>query len=627
MQVESQRTNPDASRGPARSPIQTVVDRLHAKHKALRTGQVATYIPELAKADPEWFGICIATTDGQVYEAGDSRLPFTIQSISKPFTYGLALEDQGRDVVLRKIGVEPTGDAFNSISLAPTSGCPLNPMINAGAIVATSLVAGHSPEDRLGRLLAVFSLYAGRTLTLDSAVYESERQTGHRNRAIGHMLRNFDVLTDDPEPALDLYFRQCAISVCCRDLSVMAATLANGGQNPVTGDRPVRPELVRDILSVMTTCGMYDAAGEWMYWIGMPAKSGVAGGVLAVLPGQLGIGVFSPLLDERGNSVRGVATCRDLSTELSLHLMRAPRSSRSAIRAHYTLAAMRSKRRRSERERRLLDTLGTSAHVYELQGDLLFSALETLVRRIVEAGDAMDYAILDFGRVTAVEEPGVSIVHELLDGLAVRGKELLLVGADSQPRFLRVLEERQSDGRGEARLRTFLDLDLAFEWCEDRLLAPHGPLDGRGRSVPLVEHELCRGLDTADLGHLEGLLERRAFAPGELIVRMGDPAAEIYLLARGEVSVMIELPGGRLKRLSTLSPGMAFGELAVVNRSPRAADVRADTPVECYALATAAFDRLSDTHPKAKIIILENLLRNVAKMLVQLDEEIAALSA
>jgi glutaminase len=307
--------------------------------------------------------------------------------------------------------------------------------------------------------------------------------------------------------------------------------------------------------------------------------------------------------------------------------MRVPRSSRAAIRAQYTLGAMRSKRRRSERERRLLDTLGTRARVYELQGDLLFSALETLVRRIVEADDAMDYAILDFGRVTAVEEAGVSIMHELLDGLAARGKELLLVGMENQPRYLRVLEERQSNGGAGTRLRTFADLDLAFEWCEDRLLAPHGPLDGRDRTVPLVEHELCRGLAAGDLGHLERLLERRSFAPGELIVRMGDPAAEIYLLVGGQVSVMIELPGGRRKRLSTLSPGMAFGELAVVNRSPRAADVRADTPVECYVLATAAFDRLSDTHPTAKITILENLLRNVARMLVQLDEEIAALSA
>jgi glutaminase len=200
---------------------------------------VATYIPELAKADPEWFGICVATTDGAVYEVGDSRQPFTIQSISKPFTYGLAIEDRGLNPVLAKIGVEPSGEAFNSINLAPDSGCPRNPMINAGAIVATSLIAGTSPENRLERLLAVLSAYAGHPLAVDPVVYESERSTGHRNRAIGHLLRNFEVLTGDPDEALDLYFRQCSVTVDCRDLGVMAAS----GNLYCTGDpdrAPVR---------------------------------------------------------------------------------------------------------------------------------------------------------------------------------------------------------------------------------------------------------------------------------------------------------------------------------------------------------------------------------------------------
>ena len=190
------------------SPIQAYLERVYARHHGLRRGEVATYIPELGKADPDWFGVSLATTDGRVYEVGDSRQTFTIQSISKPITYGIALEDHGHETVLAKVGVEPTGDAFNSISLHPETGCPLNPMINAGAITTTSLVAGTSAEDRLQRLIGVFSLYAGRALTIDDDVYRSEKETGHRNRAIGHMLRNFDVLTEHPDPALDLYFRQ-----------------------------------------------------------------------------------------------------------------------------------------------------------------------------------------------------------------------------------------------------------------------------------------------------------------------------------------------------------------------------------------------------------------------------------
>src|ERR1044071_5208819 len=198
------------------SPIQDYLQELHARHAGLRDGQVATYIPELAKANPDWFGICIVTTEGHVYEVGDSRQEFTIQSISKPFVYGLALEDNTRAEVLKKISVEPTGDAFNAISLEAGTGRPRNPMINAGAIAAAGLIAGKTPQVRQRRMLEMFSLYAGAELGIDDAVYRSESETGHRNRAIGHMLRNFDISRGDPTPVVELYFQQCSISVTCR---------------------------------------------------------------------------------------------------------------------------------------------------------------------------------------------------------------------------------------------------------------------------------------------------------------------------------------------------------------------------------------------------------------------------
>lgn len=188
------------------SPIEDYLKEIHHRHAELKEGQVATYIPELAKANPEWFGICLATTGGHVYEVGDSRQSFTIQSISKPFVYGLALEDNTRAEVLKKVGVEPTGDAFNAISLEPGTGRPRNPMINAGAIAAAGLIAGKQPTVRLRRMLDMFALYAGEALALDEEVYRSESETGHRNRAIGHLLRNFDILTEPPEPVVDLYF-------------------------------------------------------------------------------------------------------------------------------------------------------------------------------------------------------------------------------------------------------------------------------------------------------------------------------------------------------------------------------------------------------------------------------------
>ena len=240
------------------SAVSAYLARLHATHGAIDEGEVATYIPELSRADPSLFGICLATVDGAVYEAGDTHAPFTIQSMSKPLTYALALERLGTAAVRGRMGVEPSGDAFNEISLSPETGMPRNPLINAGAIACAGLVANDS-EDPFALLLETYSRYAGRELEIDESVYRSERDTGHRNRGMAHILRNFGVI-DDADAALDLYFRQCSVSVDCRDLAVIAATLANGGANPLTGERAVGEEVVRDVLSVMASCGMFRAS-------------------------------------------------------------------------------------------------------------------------------------------------------------------------------------------------------------------------------------------------------------------------------------------------------------------------------------------------------------------------------
>ena len=609
------------------SPVTTYLRELHTHFAALREGAVAIYIPELAKANPEWFGICLTTTDGEVYEVGDARQTFTIQSISKPFVYGLALEDRGRDGVLTKVGVEPSGDAFNSISLAPDTGCPLNPMINAGAIATTSLVVGRSSGDRLQRLLTALSTYAGRPLTIDEPVYVSERDTGHRNRAIAHLLRNFEIISSDPEPPLDLYFRQCSVSVDCRDLAVMAATLANGGVNPLTGERAVRHEFVDSILSVMTTCGMYDYAGEWVYRVGIPAKSGVAGGVLAVLPGQLGIGVFSPRLDARGNSVRGVAVYREISRDLNLHFLQVARSSRSVIRSVHSLVEISSKRLRGERERRLLDAVGERVRVFELQGDLVFAALERSVRAVVQVAGEVDAVVIDCKRVASVAECASMMLSQLVMDFHKAGKQVVVASVQHLPRFVRALEETLALKESAGMLRIFPDLDAALEWCENRLLAAEA---GRppAPSVTLAQHQACSGLSAEALEHLERAVEWRRFASGELIIRKGDPADGLYLLTSGQVSVMLALPNGQIKRLSTLSAGMAFGELAVIDSSAaRNADVRADSSVECALLSVSRFDALGETHPAVKMRILENLLRQLSRTVTRLNQEVSALSS
>jgi glutaminase len=302
--------------------IAAALPDLYERYRALREGKVANYIPQLATADPDWFSISAATAGGEQFAVGDSDARFTLQSISKPFVYGLALEDHGRDRISERVGVEPTGDAFNSIiRLDDRSHRPHNPMVNAGAIAVTSCLKGGGPTERLNRVLAMFGRYLGHDdVTVDMSVFISERTTGHRNRAIAHLMVNFGMLDGSVDEALDLYFQQCSVTVTCRDLALMAATLANAGVNPVTGVRAVDPQYVRDLLSVMFTCGLYDYTGEWAYRVGLPAKSGVGGGILVVVPGKLGLGVFSPPLDAHGNSVRGVRVCEDLSRDLRLHV-------------------------------------------------------------------------------------------------------------------------------------------------------------------------------------------------------------------------------------------------------------------------------------------------------------------
>ncbi|MBD2692210.1 glutaminase A [Anabaena catenula] len=302
------------------SSFPEVLKDLHSQYKSLEEGVVANYIPELAKVNPNLFSICIATVDGQIYEVGDYQQLFTIQSISKVFVYGQALEDHGRDYILTRVGVEPTGEAFNAIILDEQSKRPYNPMVNAGAIATTSLIKGSGPTERLNRLLDMYRRYIGRDVFVDISVFTSERSTGHRNRATAHLMLNFGMIDQNIEEALDLYFQQCSVMVNCRDLAVMAATLANKGINPITKEKAVDNRYIKDILSVMYTCGMYNFAGEWAYNVGIPAKSGVCGGIIAVVPNQMGIGVFSPLLDVRGNSVRGVKVCEQLSQRLGLHL-------------------------------------------------------------------------------------------------------------------------------------------------------------------------------------------------------------------------------------------------------------------------------------------------------------------
>jgi len=302
---------------------QKVVDDAYAKFRNLREGKNADYIPALAKVDPNLFGIALVTTDGKVYTAGDLKTEVSIQSISKVFTMAQVIQEQGLDAIEKRIGVDATGARFNSIiaveavkTVVGTGAPEMNPLVNPGAISATSMVTGATADQVWTKIIGFHNDAAGRQLTVLQDVYKSESDTNQRNQAIGALMLAYGYIKDNWQQAVDLYTRQCSIGVNAKDLATMAGTLANAGKNPVTGKQVLDADKVPGVLAVMATAGLYDDSGKWLYHTGLPAKSGVGGGIIAVSPGKFGIAVVSPPLDDAGNSVRAQRAIADISNTL-----------------------------------------------------------------------------------------------------------------------------------------------------------------------------------------------------------------------------------------------------------------------------------------------------------------------
>ena len=303
------------------SPVQTAVNTAFGKYKTLQEGKNADYIPALAKVDPNLYGVAVVTSDGKVYTAGDVKTEVSIQSISKVFTMARVIQDSGPEAIEKTIGVDATGMRFNSIvsiemAKKLAGGPELNPLVNPGAITATSMVKGATANDVWAKIIGTYNDFAGRPLTVLQDVYKSEADTNQRNQAIGMLMYAYEYIKSNPAQATDLYTRQCSVGVNAKDLAVMAATLAFGGRNPITGKQVISADNVPYVLAVMATAGLYDDSGKWLYHTGLPAKSGVGGGLIAVSPGNFGVAVVSPPLDEAGNSVRAQKTIRDINSTL-----------------------------------------------------------------------------------------------------------------------------------------------------------------------------------------------------------------------------------------------------------------------------------------------------------------------
>ena len=604
------------------SPILSCLRQLHEKYRTNFDGQVATYIPELAKVNPQLFGIALVTADGQAYEVGDARQLFSIQSISKPFVYGLALQQLGIDYVLTKVGVEPSGEAFNSIVFDERRNRPFNPMVNAGAIATAALIHGEGHDRRLACVLKMFGRFTGRPVEIDRAIFSSEKATGHRNRAIAHLERNAGMIDERIDEHLDLYFEQCSILVSAKDLAVMAATLANNGVNPLTGERAIDEPYVKNVLSVMHSCGMYDYAGEWGYRIGLAAKSGVSGGIIAVLPGQFGIGVFSPLLDPQGNSCRGIKVCEDLSQRFKLHMFRARFSAGVVVRRRSRGTTVRSKRIRSSQEQAILDRKAASICIYELQGNLFFASLEQVFRKLAAELDSLSYIILDLKRVLEIDDCAVTLLAEMETMLAERGKQLILA-------HFPIAADHSLGETPEVQWSKFFfpDTDAALESCENQLIAEENG-DNRCEKalLELQAMDILKGFDGDEIALLHSIVNLAHYAAGEIIVREGDPADALFLLAGGLVNVCLRLGDGmRRKRLATIAPGVAFGELAIFDGGTRSADVIADQPAVCYVLPLPKLDELAALHPGIRTKLLSNIGRELSARLRRADAEIRSL--
>ncbi|GAB3946830.1 glutaminase [Corynebacterium tapiri] len=385
-------------------------------------GEVPTYIPALQKADPNWLGVALCTVSGNVYSTGDSSPEFTIQSVSKPFAYALALQEFGIDKVREHVGMEPSGEAFNELSLEEEDKRPLNAMINVGAITINQLLNGtdSTVEDRVEYIRKYFSELAGRDLRIDEDAVEGELEGADRNLSIAHMLRSYGIIHDEAHDAVLSYTQQCSILVTIEDLAVMSATLANGGVNPKTGKKILDADVCRHTMAVMASCGMYDAAGRWLAKVGIPAKSGVSGGLIGALPGQLGIASLSPRLDEVGNSVRGVTVFEHLSDDMGMHLM----NTENRAGSH----AVRSITREGD---------CTTVHI---QGIVNFVAAEAIVQVLNQHDFTTGRVLLDVSRIVESHPIARRMLKEGLRRLREDGHEIGVIDPEGELRS-RVLDD------------------------------------------------------------------------------------------------------------------------------------------------------------------------------------------
>jgi glutaminase len=427
--------------------------------------------------------------------------------------------------------------------------------------------------------------------------------TGDRNRAIAWLLRNYSRLPDDVDFVLDVYFKQCSILVTSHDLAVMAATLANSGINPVTREQIISPYVVARTLSVMTSSGMYDYAGQWLYKVGMPAKSGVGGGIIASLPAALGMGTYSPNLDTYGNSVRGIKVCERISSYLNLHVLSRKDDVKTCILADYSIMGISSRRNRRQEEIKILQKYHSDVRIIELIGALTFATMDYISRTLVTSPPNLKYLILDLRRVPGVSAAAEELLVSLKDDFRKNNIKCIITGVKIDSEIYEKINSKNKIFN-----ENFALLDDAIEWVEDEIIHHHGGKISVNEKISLNQQSLLADFSEREIQNLSKICNEINFKSGERIITAGEPSNSFYFLLIGKVSV--KLRSG--VRLSSLSAGMSFGEMALLENI-RSADIWADTDVTCLELTLGAYNEFRKAYPECG----EKLMRNGAYLLSQ----------
>lgn len=640
------------------SPLHRYLSDLLENIRPMTAGTVNPVTATATQPDISKLAITLTTVNGFQYSSGDSDHRFAIQSIAKVFAYGLALDDLGSAELAKRIDVEPSGDPFNEISLQSGTGRPANPMINAGAIATVGQIKGRGGVDRLSRITGIMDLAAEGSpgeLEINRTVYHAENLNGHRNRALAWLLRSFEILDSDPEPVVQDYFLECSTDVTTENLSMMAATLANKGVNPVTGREVFSEETTRQVLGVMMTCGMYDAAGNWMIDVGLPAKSGVDGGIMVVVPGQLGIGVYSAPLDEHGNSVRGAAAIRRVTRDLGLHYADASPLGGSTLRAHYSLADASLGVVRSTELSRITSQFGDRCQILEVSGDLGFAETETMARTIVELDDDVSMVIIDFQGVDDFGRAAILMLASLTASWRNAGKDIIFIDWTETlvEHLLDYIEVRDDlelpDPRDKAKAASAGHIDLPWESDEpeEEIQGEFRLFDNRSAALEWAElrlaHRYARQilqtddaprepetapvfdfLEDRDVNVLADYMELRSYTAGTVIRRVGQPFGGIYFIRSGRVELAAEGRDDTRYRHVYLSPGSTFGEFALSYTGRQLTTIRAIDDAEILVLSAQKIAEIEKSDPQLAIRLWTAIAREAYTVLEQSSREAGA---